>query len=287
MLKFFLKYRYISALEVTSIALVIFILMSIALPRMEGNAEEAERILTVSTFLFAILIGFYITRLNARYDAVASLIGKEDALWLSAYRMLGLVGVKEQKKVANAIDAYYLTVFDYEPGSAYKQSIKEFEEVYKEVNQIKKKMTDDQLSDIMSILTNIEETRNLSSQTAREHLRLDQWIVVSVLGFIIVTCLFYLKGSGFFSPAVTVMLSTILTLIVFLMRDLEQFRISGELVAEESGEEVFECMGKPRYYSVKYLYSDPLKEGYSCYRLGITNPKTGEKTVKLITKKEK
>jgi len=52
----------------------------------------AEIILTISSFLFAILAGFFIARLNDRYNKIQQTISSEDATWLTMYKASAIYG---------------------------------------------------------------------------------------------------------------------------------------------------------------------------------------------------
>lgn len=283
-MKFFeFKNSYIDALHGSLLALLIFSLAAWLIPGY-GDSSEIEVTLTVSTFLFAIFSGFWISRLNSRYDQIGTLLGREDALWISLYRLGQIFGKPFQKKLGDSIDEYYIKVFDYEPGMAYKSSIPEFENVYSsfyKLNPNQNEACKEIFDQMFSTLTSIEETRNLSSQVSRERVKSGQWLTLIFLAALIIFSLFYLKGTSFFSPIVTVSLSTILVLVVLTMRDLERFRFAGYILSDESGEEVLDCMGKLRYHNEKYL-PPSIPKHVKKYRIGITDPKTGKKTIRTV-----
>ena len=58
-----------------------------------------------------------------------------------------------------------------------------------------------------------------------------------------------------YSRVVTVLLSTVLVLVLLMLRDLQNLMHGGQNLLEESGQEVFEIIGKPRYYNKKYVDS--------------------------------
>ena len=65
--------RYISATTGALIVLPVFILLALIIPK-HDSLPSVELILTVSTFLFAIISGFYIARLATRYDQIRNLL---------------------------------------------------------------------------------------------------------------------------------------------------------------------------------------------------------------------
>jgi len=276
--------KYITAIQGSAIALVSFTLLAFILPSHETTGE-VELVLTVSTFLFAILAGFLISRLSDRYNTMRNLVGQEDAHWLSLYRMGKLYGKKFSNELADRIDDYYTTIFDYELGEYYKQSREQLENVYALFYKTKlneRQYNKDVFDDMLGTLSNIEGTRNLSSVLAVEKLNTSQWITISSLGAIILFCLFYLNGNQLFSPFLTSSLSTILVLVILTMRDLQNFRFTGGILVEESGQEVLEYIGKKRYYGEIYLADSAIPTAVKEYRIGIIDKKTGKKKIKLV-----
>jgi len=110
--------------------MVIFIAITFFAP--EGRESEAvELLLTISTFLFAVLAGFYLTRLNTRYDKVRELIASEDSHWLSVYEYSDVLGKKYRKQLTNIIDKYYRATFDYFIGESHRPTQKYMDELYR------------------------------------------------------------------------------------------------------------------------------------------------------------
>jgi len=71
-----------------------------------------------------------------------------------------------------------------------------------------------------------------------------------------------------------VMLSTILVLIILLIRDLKNLRLGGKLMLIESGQEVFENMGMLRYYNHAILDKGAINipPYVKTYRVGYHKP---------------
>ena len=74
--------KYINATKGTLIALVIITGLVLFLPNLE-SIPILDVVLTVSTFLFAILVGFDLSRLFSRFTNVREFVAEEDARLLS------------------------------------------------------------------------------------------------------------------------------------------------------------------------------------------------------------
>ena len=133
--------RYISATTGALIVLPVFILLALIIPK-HDSLPSVELILTVSTFLFAIISGFYIARLATRYDQIRNLIASEDASFLCLYKTAQMFGVTFAKRIANLIDAYYIVSYDFTLSHpAYKLSAKYYLAMWDEVRTVKKERT--------------------------------------------------------------------------------------------------------------------------------------------------
>jgi len=258
----------------SAIAFVVFVVAVIFLPQIE-SFKGTELVLTISTFLFAILVGFFLSRLNSRFDRMRDLIAKQDADWLSFYEMSIFLGKGFSKKVRELIDRYLITSYDFKLGEAYKQTARPLHNVYKELKELKisnKRNAKDIFDNAVDKLSEIEEDRNASSVLSLERLTRGQWLVLLILAAIIVFCVFVLLRQEIYSKIITVLLSTILVLILLMMRDLQNLKLSGRETGFESGQEVFEGINKLRYVHENDIQSESIPDTIKEYRQGIHEP---------------
>ena len=277
--------KYIHATKGTLIALVIFVFAAWLIPSF-GRSGDVEVILTISTFLFAIIAGFFLSRLNNRYNKVRELVAVEDANWLSLYESSIFFGAFFQKRIAEVIDKYYIIAYDHDIGNYYKQTAPYLHQAYKELEQVNDPENVKQaetFGGLVALLDEIEEYRNESSVLAADGLSLGTWIILYVLMGIILFCIFFIRSGAFYSNVITVLLAAVLVLVLLVMRDLQNFRLGGKYMVDESGQEVFEAIGKPRYYHKWYFNqtSFHVPSHVKEYRLGIHKPGE-EPNIKLV-----
>jgi hypothetical protein len=279
--------RYIHAIQGAAIAFVIFIILSFSMPSI-SPAKEVENILTTSIFLFAILAGFFIARLGSRYNEIRKLIGQQDALFLSLYKTSQIHGKEFTKKMVTLIDSFYIVAYDFVVGACYKGETPFFLKMWDEVINLnkKKKKNEEAYGQLMNQLNEIEKTRNVARGIYEERLSFGHWAVLIILSGIILFSIFYLKTDALYSMVITILLSTALVLILLLIRDLQNFMLGGNSLLEESGEEVFEYIGKPRYYNNLYLKGgiNKLPKNIMEYRIGYHKPGANKFNIKLIKK---
>mgnify|MGYP006418373433 CR=1 FL=1 len=274
--------KYIHALKGGLLALIIFAIAAYVIQG-KGPSEKIEIILTISTFLFAILSGFFISRLNTRFNTIREVTAAEDAHWLTLYKTSTLYGKSFSKKIANIIEKYFMICFDHTIAINYAPTTKNFLSLYDELNKIKKYRGESSFQSMLTDISAIEENRNKSSVLVAEQVSKGQWTILISLTGIITFCIFYLKIPEFYSQIITVILSTILILVLLMIRDLHNLRLGGDLLAVESGQEILESIGKLRYYGKPYSTAD-IPKYVKKFRLGFHEP--GEKPkIKTVTRK--
>lgn len=271
--------RYIDAIAGSTVAFVIFAALAYYVNGY-GVSDDVTIILTVSSFLFAILAGFFISRFNIRYDKVRELLASEDARFLSLYKISFMFGKKFSDRITDLIDKYYIISLDLLSGeNAYKPTMVHFLSIYDEINKLKKgrQRDDAALEETIDYLADLENYRNTRAVLVEEKITPGQWMVLIILSIIIIFSVFYMHTATWYSIVVTVLLSTVVILVLLILRDLENLRLGGKLVAIESGEEVLEAMGRPRYYNQRYVDNGSIHipQDISTYRLGVHRP--GEK----------
>ncbi len=282
--------KYITAMKGAGLALIFFAIVGYVVKDSPRLSEGAEIILTVSTFLFAIFAGFYISRLNDRYGKMTDLIASEDAKWLSFYELSHFYPKTFVKKVEETLDKYYIVAYDFELGSCYKYNAKYFHEFFallREVKIPKNSKSEDVFDDMLGILGDIEDMRNKSAVIANERLNPGQWTMIIVLSLIIIFSIFQLNIPSAYYWLTTVLFSTVIVTIVLTMRDLQNFRLNEIELLGESGQEVLEAIGRPRYYNKRYIEKDmhSIPKHIKEYRLGRHKP--GSKTFDIIVVQHK
>ncbi|OGY88009.1 MAG: hypothetical protein A2319_02185 [Candidatus Kerfeldbacteria bacterium RIFOXYB2_FULL_38_14] len=242
--------------------------------------------LTVSTFLFAILAGFYISRLNSRYSEIRELISNEDAYFFTLFKTAKVYGEKFTNKIIDVIDKYYIVSFENKLDNYYKSTAPYLENIYAVLYEIKEKSDESTYAGMLSILLSIETVRNKNSVIAKEKITKSQWLVLIGLTIIILLCLFYVNTNQIFFQALVIIISAVLILILLTIRDLQNLRLGGKIIPVlESGQEVLESMGKLRYYNQQLIKSGVMEipGNVKKYRLGIHNPGENIK-IKIVTK---
>jgi len=82
-------------------------------------------------------------------------------------------------------------------------------------------------------------------------------------------------------------LSTVVVLVILLIRDLQNLIIGKYELLEESGQEVLEFIGKKRYYHIDYLMSgfNSVPKSVKEYRVGLHEPGSETHKIKIVKNK--
>lgn len=265
----------------TALSLVIFSIVAYFVPG-HGSSDEIELVLTITTFLFAIITGFFLTHTYSRYNQIRVFAGTEDSLMLSLHRSAALLGPRIAKKYTNLIEDYYLESYDWMLGEAYKETAPIFLSLYEPLVK-ETRLNDAVVQHVLGLLGQIEIQRTELASYASERIKAGHWCVQLLLAGIIIFCIFYLRTPDVFLQLVSVVLCSTIVLIILIILDLDSLRISGSLLLEESGQEVLEYIGKKRYYNHLYVAASGLPATVKEYRLGLHAP--GEKPNIILVKR--
>ncbi|NQV12010.1 hypothetical protein HQ524_01475 [Candidatus Uhrbacteria bacterium] len=277
--------RYVHAIKGVGFALIPIALVIKYVPA-PTEISGVETTLTVSTFIFAILAGFYLSRSNNRYDAMRGVTVTEDAIWLSFYHSSKFYGKAFTNKMRKIIDKYYMVSVELELGQNYMATAPFLTEAFDALVALKFKndgKKENVIDDMVIMLLEIEKNRNSASIMSKEKMGTGQWAIMVIITMVIFVALFYFKSAEIFSLVTTTLFAGSLILVLLVMRDLQNFRLGGRRVLYESAQEIFETMGLPRYYTQEMLKFDSIPEHVEQYRFG-TVDKKGERKLTLVKK---
>lgn len=276
--------RYLDSVKLFPLTLIALGCAFYFLPNWSTEAP-VDTILTISTFLYAIFLGFFLDRAKSRFNRVRELVSSEDATWLSLSEVAGFFGPTFQKKINTLIDKYYIVAYDYYLEGYYRPSAPVLSKVYDAFDALDLTVHDsgaaDMFDDAVVLLNNIEERRNESNVVTSEQLNAAQWLLVVLLATVIILSLVFVRTPDLFSFIAITLLATALVTPLFILRDLQSFNFGGNQLMEESGQEVLESIGKKRYYNYYQVKRGVNRPPINVtYRLGVHKP--GEKQ-KIVT----
>lgn len=252
-----------------------------------------ETVLSVSSYLFAILLGFSIINRKERINSIRSLLRSNDATLLSIYETSKLYGDEVTKKIQKLIDDILIKQIDYRLVDIDK-STQELLLLLRFCYSLK---TDNSNKD--EKLTMMDNCKDLLSNQKeviywiKDGMMFFEWISTLVLCSIIIFCI-YLLNDGSLVMFITVpFLATTLVLLLFILRDLNNLRwqegdwIWGRLV------DLFKELDLPPYLDVNLFKNSRVNKKllnlpaeYRLVEYPSKYPKFDDKIITLIKNKD-
>lgn len=237
--------------------------------------------LSIISFLFGFLISItfsiLFTRVNGLKDSLATEAGRLTSLFMLSKDL----GKEFYEKIRERIDTYTIqTLRDY---SNYENSRKHFNGLYEDVKymEIKTPHQEATANSFLYIMGELSPVREHLEYLTRGRVLKTIKLSNYLLGAFFILLLF-LNRSNFFTNILFVFLSTIIIFVFLIMEDYDSLRINDYLINVSNSEQIFDLIGKPRYYPQAVLGKVNLKIG-EIYRIGVFNKKIGEEKVFNIT----
>ena len=267
-------------------SVVLFIALVFVLPKSFIPIDLGSTILTVATFLFGIIGGFYIMVTTTDYNSVKSILAAETAGWISLHQNLYIYDKKLAKKFSLMIDEYIRRAFDYEIINYAKGTKDEYGKLKNYIQELPVK---NELSsvhqNITGIMGSIVSARQQLTVLGTKTLSPFQWFVLMILGFFVIVSLYGVSSGEFFFDIVTIAISSSVVLILFLIRDLDLYIWNEETFGYDIFENVLVSIDQLPYYPAESLAKGRVHPKYNKYRLGtLINPeKNFNRKIKIVT----
>jgi len=246
--------------------LLIVILVSFfcvfVVPISPGAKGEIQTILSIVGLLFGILVGFFITELWSRFQRIRDDVSVEVSGLQTYYLYLqGLNSFPQHrdwvKKEQILIDKYVREFFKVE-WTNYGKIDPYFNDIMKSLGDMKELKTNREVETFTNLLPILNEVT-----TARERLfmygkdRLDtiEWVVLISLASILVVSIMMIRVAAVSSLLLSGTLISTITILLLLLRDLNNLSFGEEMISFEPYETIFDVIGMPRFYLKKDIES--------------------------------
>lgn len=266
------------------ISLVIFVAFLFIIPRSFIPTELGNTILTVVAFLFGIIAGFYIIVTITDYNSIKNILASETAGWISLHQNVLIYDKQIANKLSLLIDEYIRHTFNFEIIDYAKSTYVEFESIKKLVRELSLK---ENLLSVYEKIRNIMDDIIISRQQlivlGVKTLSTFQWTILFVLALIFVFSLYGLRTGDIFFDIVTVALSSSVTLVLLLIRDLDLYIWNEKTFGYDIFENVLKSIGQLPYYPAESFKKGRVHPHEKEYRLGtyVNFPKSVERKIEI------
>ena len=266
-------------------SLFIFTTLLFLLPIGFISSDLGNAILTISTFLFGIMAGFYIVITTTDYNNVKSLLASETAAMISLYQNVLIYDKQSAEKLSLLIDEYVRNALNYEIIDYVRNTHRQFQNIQSAVRDLP---IHDNLSSvyesIRNDMSNFIIARQQLTVLGAKTLSIFQWVVIFVLALIPLVSLYGLRTGEIFFDIVTVIVSVAVALILVLIRDLDLYVWNEKTFSFEIFENVFIAIGQLPFYPAESIQKGRVRPVENEYRLGtyVDFPRTLERKIEVI-----
>mgnify|MGYP001572462531 CR=1 FL=1 len=234
--------------------------------------------ISVVTFLFGFLITISFSMLLTRTAELREVIAVETGRLVSIYLLSKHLGDKFHKSIENKIDEYTIrTLRDYTNYQVGREIIYQMNDDLGLV-ELKNGHQQSIYSSLLYILGELEPIRERLESLTKNKLLWSLKLSNYLLGVILVVLLFFNRGDKF-SNILFIILSTIVVFILLIIEDYDSLKIEAYNINIDDSEQIFDLIGRERYYPEKLLKMIELEKG-KVYRVGIYDSK--EKSEKIV-----
>lgn len=264
----------------TVFAFIFFFLINYYSKNLKVSFENLGLMISVLSFLFGFLVNINFSMIMSRMNSLKNDLAAETGRLVSLYSLSKHLGEKFHQNIKELIDEYTIhTLRDYNNygvgRSIFYKVSKEFESVEVK-NDFQKMMAGSFLSNLNDWEQARERLEYLTGKGTEWSLKFSAYL----LGMILIVLLFLNRGDTF-TNALFIILSTVIVFIFLIIEDYDNLRIGDYVINISNSEQLFDLIGKERYYPQDILNRVDLETG-KIYRIGVYNPEQREERIVKI-----
>ena len=207
--------------------------------------ESDKVFLTISTFLFTIFTGFFISRQGARYSKLRETVAALDGKFTNIYRVSGHIGAVLQTDLGKVITEHYQRVVEtglWDYHFTHKSST-----ITSMHNLLDRDASDEKLSNIKNqslgaIIKSLGDAQDLRKQMValrEERIPHFQWVLIYFFMVILLATVASLGSYGQFFPAILkAAFAVSVVSVIIILHKLDSLRLFEGTIGEHSAQDV-------------------------------------------------
>ncbi|MDO8598817.1 MAG: hypothetical protein Q7S02_01800 [bacterium] len=252
------------------LALLLFVGLLVVLPTEFIPSELGGTTLTITTFLFGIIAGFFIYVTSTDYTNVKNVLAAETSGWIALYRSVSMYDPAAIRVFAERIDAYLRRAFDFEIIDYARSTVPEFEAASEVVRNLPYRADRSSIHQvIMGELDAITLARQQLIGLGTKSLSAFSWMVLFALGALVIGSLYGLRTGEVFFDVVTVFIASSVILLLLLIRDLDLYIWNERTFGFEMEMNLFHSIGELPYYPEESIVRGRVHPPESVFRVGV------------------
>lgn len=225
-----------------------FLLVAFLVPG-KGQDDNIVMIFGSTTFVFGVLLAFYISTFSSRFENVISELQVQNGSILYIYYTATVFEKKVSDEILSHLDIYLIAQLDYFLVDFSKSNM-----VFRDLFQylVRLKTTNEKekeaYGNMMDKLDDALKSRKIIESKVRSRMSQFEWVSLIILLAVILLCLFFLNTNTVFTSIVISLLATSAVLLLLILRDLETFRWKEQTSIWDPIGREFEELGLLPYY---------------------------------------
>jgi hypothetical protein len=251
--------------------LFLFIVINYYSRNFKVNFENIGLMISVLSFLFGFLVNINFSMILSRVNSLKTDLAAETGRLITLFYLSQRLGNKFHERVKELIDEYTInTLRDY---TNYPVGRDVFYKMTNELEAMEMK-TDFQRMIAGSFVSNLGDWEQIRERLEYLTGKRNEWALkfsAFLLGIILIGLLFLNRGDTF-TNMLFIILSTTIVFIFLIIEDYDDLRMGDYIINISNSEQIFDLIGKDRYYPQDILSRVKLESGRN-YRIGVYGSK--------------
>lgn len=244
-------------------SIVFFSLLSEFLPVFNGSRDLLSLALSVTSILFGLLIGFFITQMWNKFSSIRRESSKFRSSVLGLIKnMRRLEGNEETKEIFEERMEKFLIAFTMISWNSVEEESKYFSNVTRTISDID--VINERDREIYSQILDAEsaagESRSKLAALGKEGLMKLEWAVLVILSTVITTSVILLRDGSLFFKVLSSVLPPLVLLTMMMLDDLDNLRWGSTIVSFEPAQAALESLNKKKFYEKRFIENGWVKE---------------------------
>jgi hypothetical protein len=213
-----------------------------------GNSELDKTFLTLSTFLFALFAGFFISRQGSRYGDIRKLTADFDGVLSAIYREFGHFGADAQAKAGIIIKDHYEKILQNGWDYPFMNKTTTITDLHNLVEQTVKEKGADGIKNTTATrsLTGLDDLQKIRKNMValrEERIPGFQWLLIYMLTAILLVAVSVMpSGSILIASAIKGAFVVCILVVVTLLRKLDSLQLFAGVIGEHSAQDVVDII---------------------------------------------
>lgn len=208
--------------------------------------EMSNLFLTVTTFIFSILAGFFIARQDNRYNEIRSTIAEFDGNVSALHRSFAVFGEEKRKAAADIIGRHYGKILETKRWDYHfthkSTTITDLGNLLGDISGDEQfaSFKNETVSNMIASLDSLQVARKRMVALHVERMPLFEWAIVGFLALLLLFSLLIVPTSsgGLFDSIMKAVFGTMIVLVLLLLKELDSLELFEGILGEASAKDM-------------------------------------------------